>query len=69
METGARVRVLAGPFLGKVGVVTELDGRGGARVQLGLLTQRFDLVDLEPAAGRSRPALPTSHRGARRVPR
>ena len=68
MEPGARVRVLAGPFRGKVGIVTELDERG-ARVQLGLLTTRVDIDDLEPAAGHSRPALSVSHRAAHRKPR
>src|SRR5271155_2594557 len=36
-ERGARVRVVAGPFAGKVGVVDDLDGKGSARVLLGLL--------------------------------
>jgi hypothetical protein len=68
---GTRVRVLAGPFEGKEGVVQELDGKGGARVLLGLLATRLELVDLQPASrsapGRhlargDRPAFGTSHR-------
>jgi hypothetical protein len=57
------VRVLRGPFGDKVGVVSELDGRGGARVLLGLLSTRLDLGDLEPVPeARERPALTSSHR-------
>ena len=68
---GTRVRVLSGPFEGKEGVVQELDGKGGARVLLGLLATRLELVDLQPASravpgrplGRGdRPAFGTSHR-------
>lgn len=63
VEKGARVRVLSGAFADKVGVVGELDGRGGARVLLGLLSTRLDLADLEPVVeGRERPALQSSHR-------
>jgi hypothetical protein len=63
IEKGTRVRVLAGPFADKIGVVGELDGRGGARVLLGLLSTRLDVTALEPAVeGRERPALQSSHR-------
>lgn len=63
VERGTRVRVLSGPFLGKVGVVQDLDGKGGARVMLGLLAARLDVKDLIASAeGRDRPALATSHR-------
>ena len=63
VEKGTRVRVLAGPFVGKVGVVQELDGKGGARVMLGLLATRLDVKDLIASAeGRERPGLSTSHR-------
>jgi hypothetical protein len=63
IEKGARVRVLAGPFADKVGVVAELDGRGGARVLLGLLATRVELACLEPVVeGRDRPPLQSSHR-------
>ncbi|MEJ7730672.1 MAG: hypothetical protein WKG00_15825 [Polyangiaceae bacterium] len=69
IDAGARVRVLAGPFTSKVGVVGELDGRGGARVLFGLLSTRVDVGDLEPAVGRVRPSLSVSHRAAGRKPR
>lgn len=64
LEKGGRVRVCSGPFADKVGVIGELDGRGGARVLLGLLSTRLDLSDLEPVIeGRAeRPALQSSHR-------
>jgi hypothetical protein len=60
-ERGVRVRVLAGPFAGKVGVVKEVDGKGGAHVMLGLLATRIELKDLSASAGR-RPTLASSHR-------
>ncbi|WP_437676448.1 hypothetical protein [Sorangium sp. So ce131] len=63
IEKGSRVRVRRGPFGDKVGVVSELDGRGGARVLLGLLSTRLELDDLELVIdGKERPALSTSHR-------
>lgn len=64
LEKGGRVRVCSGPFADKVGVIGELDGRGGARVLLGLLSTRLELSDLEPVIeGRAeRPALQSSHR-------
>ena len=63
LERGARVRVLKGPFSGKVGVVHELDGKGGARVMLGLLAVRLEVSNLVPAVeGRGRPVLSSSHR-------
>jgi hypothetical protein len=63
MEKGAKVRVLSGPFADKVGVIGELDGRGGARVLLGLLSTRVDVAGLEPVVeGRERPPLHSSHR-------
>jgi hypothetical protein len=63
IERGARVRVLKGPFSGKVGVVHELDGKGGARVMLGLLAVRLEVSNLVPAVeGRGRPRLSSSHR-------
>jgi transcription antitermination factor NusG len=62
-ERGARVSVLKGPFAGKVGVVQELDGKGGARVMLGLLAVRLDVKNLISAVeGRGRPRLSSSHR-------
>ena len=72
IDRGARVRVLAGPFEGKVGVVQALDDRG-ARVLFGLLATRVELADLAPAhvssanqapVRRPRPAIASSHRRA-----
>jgi KOW motif len=63
IEKGARVRVRSGPFADKIGVIGDIDGRGGARVLLGLLSTRLDVTDLEPAIeGRERPAIQSSHR-------
>jgi len=63
IERGARVRVLKGPFSGKVGVVQELDAKGGARVMLGLLAVRLEVTNLMPCVeGRGRPVLSSSHR-------
>ena len=63
VEKGARVRVLEGPFAGKVGVVQELDGKGAARVMLGLLAVRIDVKDLVAwTEGHARPLLSSSHR-------
>ncbi|MDI3282720.1 hypothetical protein [Polyangium sp. 15x6] len=63
MEKGARVRVLSGPFADKIGVLGELDGRGGARVLLGLLSTRIEVTDLALVPeGRERPAIQSSHR-------
>jgi hypothetical protein len=63
IDKGTRVRVLEGPFAGKAGAVQELDGKGGARVLLGLLAVRLDVKDLVACAeGRERPLLSSSHR-------
>jgi len=63
IDRGAKVLVLAGPFVGKEGVVQELDGRGAAKVMLGLLATRLDVTDLAIAGdGKSRPVLSSSHR-------
>jgi hypothetical protein len=63
IERGAHVRILEGPFAGKVGVVHELDGKGGARVMLGLLAVRLNADTLTAhVEGRRRPVLSTSHR-------
>jgi hypothetical protein len=71
IDKGVRARILEGPFAGKVGLVQKLDGRGGARVMLGLLAVRLDVKDLVACAeGRARPLLSSSHRKplpARRV--
>jgi hypothetical protein len=62
LEVGAKVRVLGGPFSGRVGVISELDGRGGARVTLGLLSARVLLENLGPAGELVRSPLQSSHR-------
>ena len=63
IQPGVRVRVVDGPFSGKVGIVQGLDEKGGARVMLGLLVVRFALRHLVPEAEkRARPVLGTSHR-------
>ena len=63
IEKGAKVRVRSGPFVDKIGVIGELDSRGGARVLLGLLSTRLELHDLELAVEiRERPAMQSSHR-------
>jgi len=62
LEVGARVRVLGGAFAGRVGVISELDGKGGARVTLGLLSARVLLENLRPARDGERPPLKSSHR-------
>jgi len=62
LERGTRVRVLAGPFAGKVGIVKDVDGKGRAQVMLGLLATRIDLTDLSASSGGRRPLLGSSHR-------
>jgi hypothetical protein len=61
LDVGAKVRVLGGTFAGRVGVISELDGKGGARVTLGLLSARVLLENLRPAHEVGRPALKSSH--------
>jgi KOW motif len=63
IEKGSRVRVLEGAFAGKVGVVQDLDGKGGARVMLGLLAVRVDAKDLVAVTDAPRRVrLSSSHR-------
>jgi hypothetical protein len=62
VDVGAKVRALGGPFSGRVGVVTKLDGKGGARVTFGLLSARVLLDDLGPFGASGRPSLQSSHR-------
>jgi len=63
LERGARVRVLAGPFAGKVGVVREVDtSKGRAQVMLGLLATHIDMKDLAANIVDGRPTLSSSHR-------
>lgn len=64
IASGMKVRVRAGAFAEKTGVVTGVDSRG-VRVLLGLLAARFAQDDLEPVVDRtSRPTLSSSHRRA-----
>lgn len=53
---GSRVRIASGPFEGKEAFVQELDGKGGARVRLGLLNTRLDVTELIPVEARARGA-------------
>ena len=63
VEKGAEVRVLSGPFAGKIGVIGDVDGRGGARVLLGLLSTRLLVEQLEAVIeAKDRPSLQSSHR-------
>lgn len=64
IEKGTRVRVLAGPFANKVGVVQEIHGNR-ARVRLGLLAATVDLKDLVASGEGTRPMLASSHRRGR----
>ena len=61
LEVGTKVRVLGGPFAGRVGIISEMDGKGGALLALGLLSARVLLENLRPARGNARPALRSSH--------
>jgi len=65
IEKGTRVRVLAGPFVNKTGVVEALDSKGRARVRLGLLAATLDLKDVAASAEGPRPMLASSHRRPR----
>lgn len=67
IEKGTRVRVLAGPFANKVGIVQELDSKGRARVRLGLLAATLALKDLVASTEGQRPMLASSHRRPRNV--
>jgi len=63
VEKGSRVRVMEGAFEGATGVVQEIDGKGEARVMLGLLSARIPVKELNVVReGKERPALASSHR-------
>jgi transcription antitermination factor NusG len=64
IERGTKIEVLCGPFEGKLGVVQELDGKGSARVLLGLLAMRLLVKDLAASVD-GRPLLSSSHRKPR----
>ena len=68
LDVGAKVRVLGGPFAGQVGMISELDGKGGALVALGLLSARVLLENLRPARDAARPALRSSHHKPQTAP-
>jgi hypothetical protein len=62
VDKGSRVKVLRGAFAGKVGVIGELDGKGAARVLLGLLSTRVPTEDLVSVTeSKDRPSLQSSH--------
>jgi len=65
IEKGTRVRVLDGPFTNKTGIVEELDGKGRARVRLGLLAAMLELSSLVASSEPARPLLGSSHRRPR----
>ncbi len=65
---GSRVRIASGPFEGKEAVVEELDGKGSARVRLGLLATRLDLTELVSEGRVARAAAPAPATG-KRAPR
>jgi hypothetical protein len=65
VEKGAKVRVLAGPFANRLGIVQEIDPRNRARVRLGLLVATIDMKDLAASSEGSRPMLASSHRRPR----
>ncbi len=66
LEKGTHVRVMSGPFEGKLGVIEEIDGRGRARVRLGLLAATLEQKDVMASAKDARPMLGSSHRRVRR---
>ncbi|MBX3212818.1 MAG: hypothetical protein KF850_12340 [Labilithrix sp.] len=65
VEKGAKVRVLAGPFANRLGIVQELAPHDRARVRLGLLVATIDLKDLAASSDGARPMLGSSHRRPR----
>ena len=65
VEKGAKVRVLAGPFANRLGLVQEIDPKNRAKVRLGLLVATIDNKDLAVLAEGARPMLASSHRRPR----
>ena len=65
VEKGTKVRVLAGPFANRLGIVQEIDPKNRARVRLGLLVATVDLKDLAASTDGVRPMLASSHRRPR----
>ncbi|HVJ91598.1 MAG TPA: KOW motif-containing protein, partial [Labilithrix sp.] len=67
IEKGIKVRVLAGPFANRLGIVQEIDPKNRARVRLGLLVATIDMKDLAASVEAARPLLASSHRRQRKV--
>jgi transcription antitermination factor NusG len=66
VEKGAKVRVLAGPFTNRLGIVQEIaTTKSRARVRLGLLVATVDIKDLAVVTEGARPMLGSSHRRPR----
>ncbi|MBX3209593.1 MAG: hypothetical protein KF764_31455 [Labilithrix sp.] len=65
IEKGVKVRVLAGPFANRLGIVQELAPKDRARVRLGLLVATIDMKDLAASTDGARPMLASSHRRPR----
>ena len=60
---GSFVRVIGGTLDGKTGIVQQIEGRGYARVMIGLLATRVKVADLLlVSSARARPMLSSSHR-------
>jgi hypothetical protein len=51
VAVGVKVKVIDGPFAGKLGTVLALDGKGGAKVNFGLLSAHMALGELSPVTG------------------
>lgn len=51
LAVGVRVKVERGPFAGRVGTVIDLDGKGFAKVNFGLLSARVELAEIAAVAG------------------
>ncbi len=63
LAVGSRVRVLEGGLRGQLGIVTELDEKQGARVQVGALAVWLRESEvLAIGSERARPVLRSSHR-------
>jgi hypothetical protein len=51
VAVGVKVKVTDGPFAGKLGTVLAVDGKGGAKVNFGLLSAHMAIAELSPVAG------------------
>jgi hypothetical protein len=61
-EKGAKVRILAGPFARRIGIVEDVPSKERVRVRLGPLVATIDLADVTSALEGNRPRLASSHR-------